>query len=113
MKIEINNLTKAQEIALEDMFATWVQLGNVGCSRWTAFFSDGDGNFRPKITVDGHKAEKTELIDTLKKWRTIKLRTKYADITGKVKTNWEEISQVYMLDFNSIVLKLKEEKNKK
>ena len=33
MLIEIENLTEAQKIALEDMFATMVNLGNIGASK--------------------------------------------------------------------------------
>ena len=53
MKIEIENLTKAQELAIKSMLATWQCLSGVGASRWVAFYADGDGNFRPKILVDG------------------------------------------------------------
>ena len=55
--IEIDNITEAQSIALQDLFATWVSLGNMGSSRWTSFFADGDGNFRPEIKVNGEKAK--------------------------------------------------------
>jgi len=58
MKIEIDNLTEAQAIAIEDMLAVWVTLGNIGASRNTTFFADGDGNFHPKITVDGEKPKR-------------------------------------------------------
>jgi len=68
--IEIDNLTKAQKIALEDMLATWMFLGNIGSSRWTSFFADGDGNFRPKILVNGEKPKYTDLIDEKMKWPT-------------------------------------------
>lgn len=60
--IVIDNLTEPQAVAIEDMLAEWVRLGSWGASRWTAFFADGDGNFRPKITVDGRKPEFSELI---------------------------------------------------
>ena len=50
------------------LFATWVQLGGLGSSRWTAFFADGDGNFRPRIMVDGRKAEKTPLLTLKDVW---------------------------------------------
>ena len=53
INVEISNITEAQAIALEDMFRTWVSLGNNGSSRWTCFYADGDGNFRPSIKVDG------------------------------------------------------------
>ena len=74
MIIEIDNLTEAQKIAIEDMMYTWQMLGNIGSSRWTSFFSDGDGNFRPKITVDGNKPQSTDIIDEDKKWRICKVR---------------------------------------
>jgi hypothetical protein len=61
--IEIDNLTEAQEIALNDLFFTWQQLGSWGSSRWTAFFADGDGDFRPKITINGEKPKATDLVD--------------------------------------------------
>ena len=67
--VEIDNLTEAQEIALNDLFATWQQLGSWGSSRWTAFFADGDGDFRPKITINGEKAKFTELVDRKKLWQ--------------------------------------------
>ena len=53
--IEIDGLTKPQKIALEDLLKQWETLGKLGCSRWTSFFADGDGNFRPKIRIDGRK----------------------------------------------------------
>ncbi len=46
LTITMENLTEAQEIALNDLFATWQQLRNHGSSRWTAFYADGDGDFR-------------------------------------------------------------------
>jgi hypothetical protein len=63
INVEISNITEAQAIALEDMFRTWVGLGNAGASRWTSFHADGDGNFRPSIKVDGKDAEFSPLID--------------------------------------------------
>ena len=62
LTIEINNLTEAQAIAIEDMMSTWVSLGNMGSSRWTKFYADGDGNFRPKITVNGRKAKHFDML---------------------------------------------------
>jgi hypothetical protein len=62
INIEIDNLTKAQAIAIEDMMAVWVNLGSNGSSRWTSFMADGDGNFRPKITIDGKNPKRTNLV---------------------------------------------------
>jgi len=52
MKIELSNLTKAQAIAIEEMFAIWKDLSSVGSSRYVAFFADGDGNFHPTIAIN-------------------------------------------------------------
>lgn len=68
LTIEIDNLTEAQEIALNDLLATWQQLGGNGSSRWTAFFADGDGDFRPKITINGEQPKFTELIPREQFW---------------------------------------------
>ena len=57
INVEISNITEAQAIALEDMFSTWIYLGKIGSSKWTCFYADGDGNFRPKIEVDGNEAQ--------------------------------------------------------
>jgi hypothetical protein len=69
MSVEISNITEAQVIAIEDMLATWQYLGSIGASRWTAFYSDGDGNFQPKVLVDGHDAQTTLLLPREHFWR--------------------------------------------
>ena len=69
LDIKIENLTEAQAIAIEDMFQTWVSLGSAGSSRWTCFFADGDGNFHPKITVNGNPPVATTLLRDDQKWR--------------------------------------------
>lgn len=87
--IEIDNLTEAQAIAIEDMLATWVMLGRTGSSRSTSFYADGDGNFRPKITVDGHEAKTTDLVSNKERWP----KGPYGD---------------YAIDFDAISWKLRE-----
>lgn len=67
--IRIENITEAQAIAIESLLATWQSLGGLGASRWTAFYADGDGNFRPRITVDGRKAEHTTLMSREELWK--------------------------------------------
>lgn len=49
MRVEIDNLTIPQAIALDAMFRMWQSLGGMGASRHVSYFVDGDGNFRPKI----------------------------------------------------------------
>jgi len=58
MTIQIDNLTNAQVIAIEDMLGVWAKLGSIGSSRWTKFFADGDGSFHPDILVNGVKPKR-------------------------------------------------------
>ena len=69
LTVVIENVTESQEIALNDLFATWQMLGNLGGSRWTGFYADGDGDFRPKITVNGEKAKFTDLLPREEMWK--------------------------------------------
>lgn len=82
--IKIKNLTIAQSIALEDMLATWQQLGGLGASRWTSFFADGDGNFHPKVLYNGHKPNKTELLDEDDVWKGSDYRIDFDSIAWKL-----------------------------
>jgi hypothetical protein len=45
-------LTKAQAIALREMFEYWNRLASIGSSRHVSFFADGDGNFHPRCLVE-------------------------------------------------------------
>lgn len=89
LNISISNLTHSQALAIEDLLATWVHLGSQGGSRWTCFYSDGDGNFHPRITIDSRKPQICTLTDRQKRWRTI---------DGK---------EMYMLDFDEIAWALR------
>lgn len=90
--VEISNLTRAQAIAIEDLLATWQSLGSLGASRWTSFFADGDGNFRPKCSIDGRKAEVTALLTKDERWT----HSEPLDLTD------------YRIDFDRIAWKLRE-----
>lgn len=88
--VEIDNITEAQAIALEDMFRTWVYLGAVGSSRWTSFYADGDGNFRPKIKVDGKEAQfapNNIITDVMRKdmWQNNEYRIDFDDVAWKLR----------------------------
>lgn len=87
LNVEIDNLTDAQAIALEDFFRTMVWCGNIGTSRWTSFFSDGDGNFRPKIKVNGEDPKFTELIEREKLWVDNEYRIDFDAIAWKLREN--------------------------
>lgn len=88
--VEIDNLSPAQKIALEDLFATWQILGSIGSSRWTKFYADGDGTFNPKITVNGEKPKLTDLITREEVW------------SGK-----QNYAGEYQIDFDTIAWKLR------
>lgn len=62
--IEIDNIQLAHAKAIEHMLALWQRLGSWGSSRWVSFFADGDGNFRPHITVNGKTAELDQDLDS-------------------------------------------------
>ena len=71
MIIEIKGITKAQKLAIETMLDNWSYLGRIGSSKYVCFMADGDGNFRPKIKVDGKEPKSYKLrsgndIDVLK-----------------------------------------------
>jgi hypothetical protein len=100
MVIEIDNLTKAQKLAIEDLLATWSNLGKAGSSRWTAFFADGDGNFHPKVTVDGHTAEPCKLTPRSERWKETAFTTNDGNIIS---------TDFYMVDFDEIAMALRKE----
>ena len=66
LTVELESLTPAQALALEQFFEEWTYAG-MGRSRHISFFVDGDGNFNPSIQTEIH-GEVPELDeDTLKK----------------------------------------------
>ena len=68
LNIEIDNLTEAQAEAFESMLQQYVSLSSIGSSRWVTFFVDGDGNFHPKITVNGHSPVLSKHLDLKEIW---------------------------------------------
>jgi len=97
--ILIKNLSIPQSIALEDMLATWQQLGSAGCSRWTSFFADGDGDFRPKISYNGHAPHKTSLLNEGDTWRGSEYRIDFDSIGWKLHDN-EDLRIIEAKKFN-------------
>ena len=89
LNIEISNLTEAQAIAIEDMFATWVKLSNIGGSRWASFYVDGDGNFHPEILINGEKPQiaPIDIISPIERdemWKNNEYRIDYDKIAQKI-----------------------------
>ena len=83
LNVRIKGLTVPQKEALEDMLATWMCLGSLGSSRWTSFFADGDGDFRPKITVKdkrglfSRRPKFTDRLERKKLWKSGDYRIDY------------------------------------
>ena len=50
MTVTFPAVTVAQAAALRALFEQMRVLGSIGSSRWVCFYSDGDGNFRPRPT---------------------------------------------------------------
>ena len=80
--VRISNLTEPQVQALESLFQQWVELGSMGASRWTAFYADGDGNFRPRITVNGHRPRFSPYLTDA--WKGHELRIDFDSIAWKM-----------------------------
>jgi len=51
MTITLDNVSQAQAIALKKMFEYMGFLGRIGSSRLCSFYADGDGDFRPGISI--------------------------------------------------------------
>ena len=59
LSIEIDNLTEAQALAIEEYLAVWNFIGKEkDMSLWTSFFADGLRDFSPEITVNGRVPER-------------------------------------------------------
>lgn len=119
INIEIDNLTDAQAMAIEDMLKQWVYLGNIGASRWTAFFADGDGNFRPKILVNGQEPKYAGVVptkfpanydDDKNIWKNVQIEQKPNINNGLTEIQWHKEYEMYMMDFDSIAWKLDNQK---
>lgn len=59
INIEIDNLTEAQAIAIEEFLAAWYHIGNAGdISIWTGMFCDSKVDWNPQITIDGREPQR-------------------------------------------------------
>ena len=58
LNIEIDNLTEAQSLALQDFFATWLWLKEKNMTLWTSFLVDCAADFDPKIKINDKDPEK-------------------------------------------------------
>jgi len=83
--IKITNITDAQAIAIESQLYIWEYLGGIGSSRWTSFFADGDGDFHPKIEVNGKKPQHTELIGKEGLWSSSGYKIDYDAVSWRLR----------------------------
>jgi len=98
--VEFDNLSEAQAVSLEEMFAVWSFLKDKQMSMWTSFFADCAVDFKPVIKVNGE--------DPKRFMKDIGLRV------GKVKfvTDEGEIEDdMYLLDYERISKALEDESN--
>lgn len=51
--VEISNLDASQAQMLKNLLYAMDLAGSLGCSREFSCYVDGDGSFRPKVTIDG------------------------------------------------------------
>lgn len=58
LNIEIDNITNAEALAIEDFLSTWLWLKEKNMTLWTSFLVDSAGGFAPNIKVNGKEPEK-------------------------------------------------------
>ncbi len=59
LNIEIDNITEAQALAIEEYLAVWQFIGEQkDMSLWTSFFADGLRDFAPDIKVNGEAPQR-------------------------------------------------------
>jgi hypothetical protein len=113
--VEFNNLTEAQALALEDLFAVWKMLSGMGGSRWTAFMADGDGNFHPSIKVNGRDPH--TFGDAKKRWHVAFYRSKgipkSTSNPGVEPGSVQSLGETYLLDFDEIAWRLRSEREQR
>lgn len=98
MKIEIENVTPEQELAIRDFFANWVLLGERGRSKWTSFYCDGGGDFNPTISIDGVEPEIPKEVNRKKCRGDFKIKVAPTVENGLEETIWVDEIDTYMID---------------
>ena len=98
LTIEIDNITEAQAIAIEDMFATWQSIGNIGRNRFVGFNVSGEEGFHPEILVNGNPPQQTTLVETKRCWHSIKIKIAPNAANKLPETIWVDEPDVYLVD---------------
>jgi hypothetical protein len=89
--VEFDNLSEAQAVSLEEMFAVWMFLKDKQMSMWTSFFADCAIDFKPVIKVNGE--------DPKRFMKNIGLRVgkvKFVTDTGDIEDD------MYLLDYERV-----------
>lgn len=94
IKFNFNNITEEQGLALYAMFKHMEYNGNIGHSEWTAFMTDGDGSFQPKITVEGINTETNQNKKRIEKAK----RNFHKDNSGKRILPWTDSMSLFDFD---------------
>lgn len=84
LTVVFDGLTEAQKQALETMFHEYKYLCSVGSSRYVSFMVDGDGNFRPKITVNGEEPKFSEHLTREEIWHGDECRIDFDTIAWRL-----------------------------
>lgn len=101
ISVKIDNIDEEQKLALEIFFDTMQFLGNAGGSRWLCFYSDGDGNYKPKIKIDGSDIKIPKEIDLKEFWDNDEMRIDYARFYDSVVKMSDAPETAYKLHFKT------------
>ena len=87
LDVSFPDVTIPQAAALRALFEQMRILGGMGGSRWVCFYSDGDGNFRPKpvYVVSEHA-------DVVKEWSEGAGSWDHPDYQGEYRVDFDSIA---------------------
>ena len=102
LNITIDNLTKAQAIAIEDMLAVMELTSLLGNDRFVGYYVNPSEGFRPEILINGSSPQKTKLINTNKCYHSIKIKVAPTVENGLKETTWVDEDNVYLADNGEI-----------
>lgn len=87
LTVVFDGLTEAQSQALETMLHQYAMLCSQGSSRYVSFYVDGDGNFRPKITVNGEEPKFSEHLTMEEIWHGDECKIDFDTIAWRLPDN--------------------------
>lgn len=98
LTININNITMPQSLAIQDLLATWQNLGILTTSKWTSFYADGGADFNPIIKINGNPIEYVplDIISEEKRqlmWTNDEYRIIYDDIAWRMQGDYKNTAE--------------------